>query len=429
MLRRLFTAALLATSAPALALGASMAQPEEPASSSSSYVRAQENSEDSSVALEVRIRRFTKEGAPDVVLAGAVHIADRAYYEACQERLDACDVVLFEGVRPAAADPIDPSLPDADKAAATEARMQLLTNLLVASRRQLGAFPEDMDAFATTAPENVRKFASAMTGDGWGNPFTLEVIETDDGQIARLTSLGADGAPGGDDHDADLTTETEAIRADANPERGDSGNIQLKLAKALGVEFQTDIMDSSKPHWRNADMTMEALTERLVEVGADETQILKMLDGSSLQAKMAGLLLNIISMSPRMSAVAKMMVIDMLPRAEDLTGAMGDPDSADAKAMKVILEDRNVFIVDYLKDLLAVEGDDHDSIAIFYGAGHMPGVEEMIMADLGYEPGEDEWLRAMSVSPKDANMSEREFSSMMTMMRRMIERQLERQKR
>lgn len=56
-------------------------------------------------ALEIGIGRFFH--APTrttLFLVGAVHIADRSYYDALQDVLDSCDVVLFEGVGPKAGD-------------------------------------------------------------------------------------------------------------------------------------------------------------------------------------------------------------------------------------------------------------------------------------------------------------------------------------
>lgn len=51
--------------------------------------------------LEVAYATYKKEGSDvEVVLYGAVHIADKAYYKKVQQDLDACDVVLFEGVGP-----------------------------------------------------------------------------------------------------------------------------------------------------------------------------------------------------------------------------------------------------------------------------------------------------------------------------------------
>lgn len=53
-------------------------------------------------ALEVAVSRFhAKETGLTLFLVGVVHVGESAYYERLQSILDSCDLVLWEGVRPA----------------------------------------------------------------------------------------------------------------------------------------------------------------------------------------------------------------------------------------------------------------------------------------------------------------------------------------
>jgi len=64
-----------------------------------------------------------------------------------------------------------------------------------------------------------------------------------------------------------------------------------------------------------------------------------------------------------------------------------------------------------------------EDIAIFYGAAHMPGLEETIIKDLGYEFESDTWTQAMAVSTEETGLS----AGQIKMMRNMIKNALEQQ--
>ncbi len=52
------------------------------------------------VRLETPVRRLVRDGGPEVWLAGAVHVAEPAYYDALSGSLDGCAQVLREGLEP-----------------------------------------------------------------------------------------------------------------------------------------------------------------------------------------------------------------------------------------------------------------------------------------------------------------------------------------
>ncbi len=74
-----------------------VAEPAEPATRRSPGVRITPGAR--AVRLEAPLLRLSGPG-PDVVLIGAVHIADPALYEAIGDALSGCDVVLYEGLTP-----------------------------------------------------------------------------------------------------------------------------------------------------------------------------------------------------------------------------------------------------------------------------------------------------------------------------------------
>jgi hypothetical protein len=70
----------------------------------------------------------------------------------------------------------------------------------------------------------------------------------------------------------------------------------------------------------------------------------------------------------------------------------------DSAIMKEILEKRNAYVLERLRERLdAAKDGDPQTIAIFYGAAHMPGIEKQLRA-WGYEPIETVWLKAWRIN-------------------------------
>src|SRR5262249_19562172 len=143
---------------------------------------------------------------------------------------------------------------------------------------------------------------------------------------------------------------------------GRPANVQSQLAKALGLTFQLDGMDSSKANWRSCDMDVDELQKRLDEAGPNAGQLLKLLGGSSFLGQLAGFALKILAQSPQLSATVKMVVVEGLGHADDFLRAGGASASGPAGAFaglgnmaKVLIDDRNNVVVRELRDVIANE--------------------------------------------------------------------------
>ena len=88
----------------------------------------------------------------------------------------------------------------------------------------------------------------------------------------------------------------------------------------------------------------------------------------------------------------------------------------------VIVDGRNDVVIEYLKDTIA-KHPNYADIAIFYGAGHMPGLEEALV-EMGYEPAGDTWAQAMTVNPKDTGLNEGQVKMMRNMIKSSLEQQM-----
>ncbi len=70
--------------------------------------------------------------------------------------------------------------------------------------------------------------------------------------------------------------------------------------------------------------------------------------------------------------------------------------------MKEILDRRNQYVVEQLAARLEADGDAREqTIAIFYGAAHMPGIEKDLLA-WGYKPVQTTWYRAWRMNSHEA---------------------------
>ncbi|MFG0315385.1 MAG: type II secretion system protein GspG, partial [Phycisphaerales bacterium] len=386
-----------------------------PALASEPYTRVSEQA-DGHIVLEMCTRTF--EGphadAPRVHLVSAIHIADKPYYAEMQDLLNSYDTVLYEGVKPAGLDPIDPELDDESKVVATQERLKLLLQVARMHRSKQGSYPESMLDLINSDDKRIQSLVGSIREDAWGNTIGFSKVTSivDGEKTVRVgfTSRGADGESGGEGINADLSELTEPIDPSEQPEATPEG-IQTQLANALRVSFQLDEMDTTNPDWINADMDVNQLQHALSEYGEDSLAILSMLEGESFGAKVAGFILNFISRSPQLSSMMKLVMMDLLAFAEesDLLADQGE-------AMhKVIVEGRNQVVIEYLIDTIEQQPQ-HDEIAIFYGAGHMAGLEASLI-EMGYTPAGDHWAPAMVVNPKDTGLSEMQVKMMRNMIK------------
>jgi hypothetical protein len=365
--------------------GWAFAQPE-------GYVRVQDSDDGGKAILQVAIRSFERKDSPTVHLVGVVHIGDQAYYDDLQKFLDAQDLVLFEGVKPAGGGRDLADADDAAKVKVTKSRQRLLAVLWHRHYQKHKSYPEDVDAALEGVHGSLARLGKAAAEDAWGNPQRVVVVEREGAAPGvDIVSYGSDGKAGGEGGAADLHFKDQ--KPLTKEEKAGGEGIQAKLAKALGLEFQLAAMDYSREKWRNSDMTVDELQDRLTEEGLSGGALFSMLDGSSLMSKMLGAALGVIGQSPEMSFFFKAMVVETLAHAEELMEAQAQMGKGMGEFMRVLIEDRNAVV---FRDLEGALKDGHGSIALFYGAGHLVDMEERLVA-MGYAPTGTVWKDAVVV--------------------------------
>lgn len=389
------------------------------------YARVTES--DSGVVILEMCERVFKPidgDGPRIHLISAIHIADQSFYANMQDVLESYDSVLFEGVKPAGLDAIDQDFDDLSKANATQDRLELLLQVAEQFYNQHCRLPKGFDDLIEHAEPRIASLVGSIRTDGWEHPITYsysftETVVDDPNEQSHfqhitLTSLGSDSIIGGEGTNADIARTSKVYSSD-DPRKPAHAGIQTQLADALHVAFQLDEMDMTGKGWINADIDINELQSRLAESGGDSAMILQMLEGSSFQAKAIGFMLKFVERSPTLSSMMKLAMMDMLALVET-TDIMEQFDGLST----VILHGRNDIVVQYLKaELQAHPG--YDDIAVFYGAAHMPGIEEVILTDMGYEFDSNIWAQAMAVNTKGTGLSPQQIE----MMRNMIKGSLE----
>lgn len=319
--------------------------------------------------------------------------------------------------------------PEEDKAAAAEPeRVWVKTQqnrrrqfrLAVASRRYVPVGGEG--PMITLA-------GAVHIGDGDFYDKLQELVDSHDVVLFEGVGDHPDPNAGADDEDghaalpvwrwdlgvAAMMGDPESTEVDEEPP---ADGIQKQLANTLGLTFQLEEMDSRRPNWRNSDMSLNEVRDKIAESGDNADMIFSMLDGSSVMAQMMGVMLNIIERFPGASVRMKVLMMETLASAEDLLMMGGGP--LGENVMKVIIEDRNQVVIDDLKALLAERGDEIESVAVLYGAGHLQDMEERLIDQLGYTYDSTRWLTAMMVDLNAAGIDEGEMRMWRTMLRQQM---------
>ncbi|GAB4554696.1 MAG: hypothetical protein Tsb0013_17350 [Phycisphaerales bacterium] len=358
--------------------------------------------------LDVAERRYTKPGAPDITLVGAIHIGDPRYYKHLMKTLEVFDFVLYEGVGPAGAGELSDDLTDEQRVTRTESRIRLLAILLESTRRQAEAsddhpwegYPEDLDALqaqmeALDMGARSLEWLGASSTDGWGEPLMYSAV--DDGADFRILSYGADKKEGGRGVDRDLSFAIQPALSQA--ELGAEPGLQQKMARTFGLAFQGDVMSHDFDNHINSDLSVDEVRDLLEAKGADGSMIFGMLDGSSAMAAMADVVLRIIEWIPGGSAMGKLMIMEMLANADQALEAAGaQPGMENPEAlMEVIIDDRNKKVIEDLRPFLLMKRMWGEGIAVIYGAGHMPDLHDRLLA-MGYELSSSDWNLAIRLN-------------------------------
>ena len=181
--------------------------------------------------------------------------------------------------------------------------------------------------------------------------------------------------------------------------------IQKQLSTALGLVFQLDAIDYRRPHFMNSDLPAAGVETKVRErtqtaEAPDETYKLLMgaIQGSPETMDMLRPMLAFVAASPEMRETTRLMLIEVLSRAEEMLG-MAKRISPEMKNLfEVLLTERNAIVVRDLREQIASHKSG-ETIAVFYGAAHMSELAKRLRDELHYTPGAEQWDTAFTADP------------------------------
>lgn len=416
---------------PPVVVDEAVAAPAAPDLASLPYLRVQEQ-RDRRVALEVAARTFTRaDGAgPSITLVGVAHIGEASLYRELQKLLDEHDIVLYESVMPPGAR-APQGEGDEEKSAATQASIDFLASIIETYRAAHAALPESLDsldAFVGEKDSRLIHFRRNTAIDAWGKPLIYTPLPDDN--TYSLTSLGSDRAPGGESHAADLFAHDPNRPAPVPLPDGGEG-LQADLATALGLQFQLVAVDYNRPNWICSDMTMGELQAAFRERGLSFGEIGGALAGSSLPARMVKMFLWLMKSldafaEGRITDLMKVAMIEVLGDEKLVGQALGQQMGEGFK--EVLIDDRNQVVMDDLRRIIETHPAEGDaapkSIAIFYGAAHLPDFAERLAEQFNYHPMSNRWFTAMEVDFQKSRLSPAEVRQIRMTLRQAIRQQL-----
>jgi hypothetical protein len=149
-------------------------------------------------------------------------------------------------------------------------------------------------------------------------------------------------------------------------------------------------------------MRENALAGGPSEGSGEFATLLQVMDGSSFLGMVMNFGVRLLGSSPKLQALTKLALIETLGQVKgDLSTIQGLPPEM-KKLVQVLIQSRNQAVMD---DLAVQIKKPVKSIAIFYGAGHMPDMEQRLKRDFHYQPAEEMWLTAISLDPTRAGVT------------------------
>jgi hypothetical protein len=145
-----------------------------------------------------------------------------------------------------------------------------------------------------------------------------------------------------------------------------------------------------------------------------------MMQGTGLFGGLARLGVAFVGASPRLQALAKVTMIEVLGQIEGDVSQMAGLPPGFQRLLRVLVRERNLVV---MRDVSAAlrQRPPPRSVAVLYGAGHMAHLEEQLSRELGYRPVEDRWLTAFAVDVRAAGLSAFELEMTRSMVRRQME--------
>ena len=214
--------------------------------------------------------------------------------------------------------------------------------------------------------------------------------------------------------------------------------LYTKMADALGLISQYEGIDYRREHFHNADLTQGEMLARLrgetlttpkpegpdQVLGAPAKQaeakykaLTEVMQGGGLMGAMANIGLAVIKHNPRLRATMLLGIIGTDPTASEQAMAKQLGGESGKRIARLIVEERNQEAVSGLRRFIG-QRKAGETIALFYGAAHLEGIEDALVRRFGYVPESTEWLVAVKVDPEEAGLTPQQAQQALKMTRK-----------
>ncbi len=206
--------------------------------------------------------------------------------------------------------------------------------------------------------------------------------------------------------DADTNREVDHVQSGDSQKKLSS--LQVSMAETLGLAFQLEAIDYRRPNFFNSDLSIQQIREIIAQTGGGESfeSLVQMMEGGSWLDAIFQVVFQFLSTSPKLRGLSKLALMETIGEIQ------GDPAQIQMlppqlkQLLDALIARRNQRVVADLKLQLALMTPSN-SIAVFYGTGHMRDLEARLK-ELGYRPAEQRWFTAFSVDMAATGISETE---------------------
>ena len=176
------------------------------------------------------------------------------------------------------------------------------------------------------------------------------------------------------------------------------GALQNVLKDVLGLEFQLDRIDYSAKNFIHADMSPEEFSKSMKDRGESFLKMFMRMMGQSMsstskKANSGSDIQLMFALIRRDQATVKRIFAVQFEDMESTVSAFNGPNGS------TIITERNKKALEVLTRELK---NGKKKVAIFYGAGHLPDMEERLLKDFGLKKGEVEWVTAWDLKKAPA---------------------------
>ncbi|HYG35029.1 MAG TPA: hypothetical protein VEC99_09610 [Clostridia bacterium] len=241
-------------------------------------------------------------------------------------------------------------------------------------------------------------------------------------QLDAQTLVLFEGIGAAEGTDRSQETESASTANVAQSNRTETrASLQTSLAAALGLVFQLEAIDYNRVNFRNSDLSVSQLRDLLARqetpAGAPKAQtsfegLLQMMEGGTWLDSLVHLGLRFLGANPKFQAMGRLAMIELLGQIQGDPANLGNLPPDLKQLLDVLLLRRNEKVMADLKSALR-DLPTQGSVAVFYGTGHMPDMEQRLRAELNYSPAGEVWLTAFAVDLAKSGVTapERDFIS------------------